>query len=229
MCFVLDGLDEYLPQENCFIYKLIKKLVLPGAIVIVASRPAAASAFRSVATKQIEVLGFLKPQIDDYVQRYPFSENSKCEGLRRYFEVHPNIHHMCYLPIHACMICFLYDHVSAELPETETEVYREFTKSAMLRILYRDSHRAVPSLENFTDLPHVQMDQYLKICKLGYEMTLSSKQVIRQGKVKHFFAGMEENQLFGLTTVDKMAMICGYQELSTSPFKSFLLHTTYLV
>ena len=221
LCFVLDGLDEYLPQENSFIYKLIKKLVLPRAIVIVASRPAAASAFRSVATRQIEVLGFLKPQIDNYIQRYPFSENSKCEGLRRYFEMHPNIHHMCYLPIHACMICFLYDHVSTELPETETEVYREFTKSAMLRILYRDSHQAVPSLVNFTDLPPVQMDQYLKICKLGYEMTLSSKQVIRQGEVRHFFAGMEENQLFGLITVDKMAMICGYQELYT------FLHLTF--
>lgn len=69
LCFVLDGLDEYSPsnKNNTFIFRLIKKQVLPKSIVIVASRPAASARLRKVATKQIEVIGFLKAQIFEYV------------------------------------------------------------------------------------------------------------------------------------------------------------------
>ena len=53
LCFVLDGLDEYSPKlkENTFIFKLIKRELLPKAVVIVASRPAATAKLRRVATK----------------------------------------------------------------------------------------------------------------------------------------------------------------------------------
>ena len=66
--FLLDGLDEYLPGDRyAFLFRLIRKEVLPKSVVIVASRPAAAAELRSIATRQIEVLGFLKPQIHDYI------------------------------------------------------------------------------------------------------------------------------------------------------------------
>lgn len=65
LCFILDGLDEYLPaNKDAYIFQLIKRRVLPKSVVIVASRPAAAADFRSIATKQI---GFLRPQINDYI------------------------------------------------------------------------------------------------------------------------------------------------------------------
>ncbi len=58
-CFILDGLDE-----NSNKAQLIRKEVLPKAVVIVASRPAAASKFRSSsASRQVEIIGFLKDQI----------------------------------------------------------------------------------------------------------------------------------------------------------------------
>ena len=103
LCFVLDGLDEYCPklEENTFIFRLIKKELLPKAVVIVASRPAATAKLRSIAAKRVEVLGFLKEQIYQYVENYKFPtmENSKRAGLHKYLAEHPNIHHMCYLPI----------------------------------------------------------------------------------------------------------------------------------
>jgi hypothetical protein len=133
-CFVLDGLDEYLPQKGTFIYNLIKKNDLPKSVIIVASRPAAAAKFRHNATRQVEVLGFLKPQISDYIRNYHFSLNSKSQELCKYLDTHPNIYHMCYLPIHACMICFLYDHTSSDLPETETDIYTICNASCTLSL-----------------------------------------------------------------------------------------------
>lgn len=96
LCFILDGLDEYLPDDkNSFIFKLIRKQVLPKAVVIVASRPAAVAKFRPVASRQIEVLGFLKDQIISYIEKYHFSTAIKYKELQKFLDLHPNVLHMC--------------------------------------------------------------------------------------------------------------------------------------
>ena len=43
VCLVIDGLDEYQPEdkEGSLVYKLLHKTVLPKAMIIVSSRPEA--------------------------------------------------------------------------------------------------------------------------------------------------------------------------------------------
>ena len=224
LCFILDGLDEYMPQrKNAYIFELIRKHVLPKSVVIVASRPAAAADFRLNATRQIEVLGFLRDQIYDYIENYTFSSPSKSHtGLIKYLDEHPNVLHMCYLPIHTCMICFLYNILKSDLPQTETSIYVEFTKFTMLRMLYRDDSNSDMYIESLSDLPEPHYQLYVTICKLAFEMTRSSKQVIRQTEVKLFnLQPSDVNSMAGLITVDKMAMTCGFQKLYT------FLHLTF--
>ena len=221
LCFVLDGLDEYMPQKkNTYIYELIRKRVLPKSVVIVASRPAAAADFRKGATRQIEVLGFLRGQIYDYIEKYPFSKLHS--GLIKYLDEHPNVLHMCYLPIHTCMVCFLYDNLESDLPQTETSIYAEFTKFTMLRMLYRDENNSDMCIESLTDLPEPQNQLYNTICKLAFEMTSSSKQVMKHTEVKQIFnLQPTDRDCMGLITIDKMAMMCGFQKLYT------FLHLTF--
>ena len=224
LCFVLDGLDEYMPQKkDAYIYELIRKSVLPKSVVIVASRPAAAADFRKGTTMQIEVLGFLSDEIYDYIENYTFSSSSKSHGgLIRYLDEHPNVLHMCYLPIHTCMVCFLYDNFESDLPQTETSIYAEFTKFTMLRMLYRDDSNSDMCIESLTDLPEPQNQLYVSICKLAFEMTKSSKQVMTQTEVKNFFhLYPTDRDCLGLITIDKMAMMCGFQKLYT------FLHLTF--
>ena len=73
------------------------------------------------------MIGFLKEQIYEYIKKYDFSVESKVSQLHRYLEDHPNVLHMCYLPIHAAMVCFLLDCLDVDLPKTETEIYQQFT------------------------------------------------------------------------------------------------------
>ena len=224
LCFVLDGLDEYMPQrKDAYIYKLIRKHILPKSVVIVASRPAAAADFRLDATRQIEVLGFLKDQIYDYIENYTFSSSSKSHtGLVKYLDEHPNVLHMCYLPIHTCMVCFLYNNLESDLPQTETSIYAEFTKSTMLRMLYRDdSNTDNICIESLNDLPEPQNQLYVTICKIAFVMTKSSKQVMTQTEVMYFNLLPSDVNCMGLITVDKMAMMCGFQKLYT------FLHLTF--
>ena len=165
LCFVLDGLDEYVPRKkDAYIFKLIRKHVLPKSVVIVASRPAAAADFRTGATRQIEVLGFLRDHIYAYIENYTFSSTSKSHtGLIKYLDEHPNVLHMCYLPIHTCMVCFLYDNLESDLPQTETSIYAEFTKFTMLRMLYRDDSNSDVCIESLSDLPEPQNQLYVTI------------------------------------------------------------------
>ena len=229
LCFVLDGLDEYMPQSNdSYIYKLIRKQVLSRSVVIVASRPVAAADFRSIATRQIEVLGFLKDQIYiyiyNYMQKYKFSSPLKSyEGLCGYLNNHPNVLHMCYLPIHTCMVCFLYNcSLGSDLPQTETQVYIGFTKSTILRMLYRDDRNSKMYIKSLTNLPephNLPLNQvYGAICKLAFEMTSSSRQVMSHDEVEDFF---NYNDSLGLITVDRVAMECGFPKVYT------FLHLTF--
>lgn len=221
LCFILDGLDEYLPpnKKDNFIYKLIKKQVFSKSIVIVASRPSAAADFRSVATRQVEVLGFLRDQTYAYIRKY-HQGLSKQQGLSKYLDEHPNVLHMCYLPIHCSMVCFLYGVISKveDFPQTETEIYKDFTKFTILRTLYRSDNESEVCMTEIEDLPVSKKDHYKKICELAFEMTSSSKQVMKQSNLS---TKLEDNELFGLITVDKMAMQCGFQNLYT------FLHLTF--
>ena len=108
VCLILDGLDEYNHDESV-IHDIIRGKYLPHSMVIVSSRHAASSKLRETEIACIEVVGFLKAQILEYVENYTFtSKFVSAEDLKMYLFEHPNILHMCYLPVHASMIAVLY-------------------------------------------------------------------------------------------------------------------------
>ena len=167
LCFILDGLDEYRPKSmsNTFIFELIKRLRLPNAVVIIASRPAASARFRRIAHKKIEVIGFLKPQVYRYVEEYPFSERDKRKDLHRYLERHRNVHHMCYLPIHAAMVCYLFDIMGGTLPRTENEVSDFFRDvhcgKESMGLITVDCMARKCGFENLYTFHHLTFQEYL--------------------------------------------------------------------
>ena len=225
LCFILDGLDEYLPKKkDTYIHRLINKSQLPRALIITASRPAAVADFRTIATRQIEVLGFLKEQISEYIKEYNFSDESKCSELLKYLDYHPNVHHMCYLPIHTAMVCFLCQ-IGRNLPETETGIYKEFTIYFFLRALRQLNDNEYIYIDSIESLPSFERDSYIKICKLAFEMTVSSKQVMKQKDVQNFFYVHSNRDYFGLITADRAAFKYGFQKLytfSNLTFQEFL-------
>ena len=222
LCFILDGLDEYNPDSEgqTFIFKLIKKELLPKSIVIVASRPAATANLRRIATRQVEVIGFLKKQIYDYVEKYQFSDVDKIIDLHKYLDHHPNVHHMCYLPIHAAMVCYLFNVMGSKLPRTETKMYIEFTNHTLLRTLTRYKEK-ITYLESPDKLLGQDKDIFHKICELAFENTTASRQVLKKSEIPHFSDISSGSESMGLITVDCMASVCGFENLYT------FLHLTF--
>ena len=133
VCFIFDGLDEYLRKNertNTFVVELINGK-LPKAMIIIFSRPVGTLQLKRSGTvrRQIEILGFKKNQIHSYIDSYFHTNADKAQSLIEYLDQHMNVLHMCYLPVHASMICYLYSQLGDNIPTTETQIYTQFATS----------------------------------------------------------------------------------------------------
>lgn len=216
VCFIFDGLDEFSPCDgiNSLVFEIIFKSYLSQSIVIVASRPAALAEFRSRADEVVEVLGFPNEQIDEYFDHYPFTKSSKSTELKAYFSVHPNVLHMCYLPIHSSMVAFLFE-VTGKVPKTETEIYTHFTHFTLKRNF--SNHSQAVDVHN---LSGEEERLFNRICELALEKTLLNKQVLLQDEVRIHFQTDKDVSL-GLITVDRTADLYGFKDIYT------FLHLTF--
>ena len=124
-----------------------------------------------VARRHVEVLGFFKQQVEEYINSYEFTSDLKQSTLKKYLEHHPNVHHMCYLPIQTAMICFLFDVCENTVPNTVTEIYSEFTKQTVLRDLYHRIASRHKTMLSLGDVDKKGLDIVIQLCKLAFERT----------------------------------------------------------
>ena len=125
LCFIADGLDEYpagYEDKTTFIFSLIRAQKLPQSTVVISSRPEVASHVWHSFNKRVEVLGFGNDQINEYIQ----AKYGEDKSFSKYLDGHPHIKHTCYVPLHLAMLVYLKDSLLDNLPETETEMYKQF-------------------------------------------------------------------------------------------------------
>ena len=222
VCFIIDGLDEFHPQDETksVIHQLLYKKYLPASMVIVASRPVATGKLRSKphVTRRIEVLGFSHQQIFEYIDNYPFSSDTATNDdtlssqLKVYLNSHRNLLHMCYLPVHVAMICFLYEHENGIIPPTETKIYEHFTRFIVLRKQRRSNEDAY--LDSLEDLCGDDLEYFNSICHLAFDMTIRSTQTVHQRETKvplSLGTGPSDAPSLGLVTIDRTAGLGGLE------------------
>ncbi len=212
--FILDGFDEfsYSNQEESIVFALVNKSYLAdAAMIIVTSRPAATSALRDIfdeSYKTIEVFGFSKSQISDYINNYPFlssnTDMSHPERLQVFLSFRPGVLDLCYLPVNCAIICFIYNFEPDNLPDTQTRIYDElFTISIILRQLIGEhKYKQLHSLE---DLKRQEKEDFKKLCSLAFTMIINSQQVTTTS-LEH----NAEAHSLGLVTTDVTAGLSGY-------------------
>ena len=236
LCFVIDGLDEYQPQDKkkSPIYQLLNKAILPKAMVIVSSRPAATKDLKwEKLTKRIEVLGFTREQVLEYIDCFPFGSHCSDSDksitsstypvqLKEYLHSHPNIFHMCYLPVLAAMICFLFKSKGGHIPITRTKIYEGFVRCIILRHLTRSNDEA--QLTSLQDLGGNTKIYFSSLCRLAFEMTINSKQVVIPQELEGQQSETslpEDTKFLGLVTISRTAKLSGFHSTYT------FLHLTF--
>ena len=155
--FILDGWDEL--RRSCrdksrFFPKLIAGDYLPGCSIIVTSRPGQSWEIRCYAHQIIEILGFGKKQVEEYIQAY-FSEDPDGAKLIYDLQNYPNVASTCYVAINLAIVCHVYHGLNYSLPQTLTEVYKWFIIHTILRYLYKRKV-AEEITENVPDVHHTE-------------------------------------------------------------------------
>ena len=227
VCFIIDGLDEFSGNKShCgnVIMKLIYKKILPLAMVIVASRPVGTATHRDKApvTKRIEVLGFTPENIWRYIKKYPFECDGTASKLIAYLKLHINVLHMCYLPVHASMVCYLYAQLGDDIPQTETVMYKYFTELTIARKLKRNEEENV-QFDGLGSLEGENKEYFDRICELAFDMTKKSVQVIEKQDTDvplEHGVGSDAPSL-GLIVIDSVAKLFKYEDVYT------FLHLTF--
>ena len=158
--FILDGWDELRQScrgEHQLFPKLISGSILPGCNVIITSRPSASVGIIRHADQIIEVLGFTKGQVNEYIHAY-FDEEEE-EGAAKLItelETYSSIASTCYVPINLAIVCYVYHALDYNLPSTLTEVFQWFIIHTILRYLKKkkvieDIKAEVPPIDKISD------------------------------------------------------------------------------
>ncbi len=213
MCFIIDGLDEYHPQDrdNSVIFQLLDKTFLPLAMIVVTSRPIAIAYLKEeFITDKIKVIGFSKEQILKYIHSFPFDTTYHTK-LKEYLHSHPNVFNMCYLPVHAAMICYLFKFQKGNIPNTQTKIYEKFICFTILRLLKRHNPKA--QVHSLKDLKGSTSSHFNKLCQLAYIMTINKKQLATPEEMGDELCEYNSDERgLGLISVNIMAELSGFTE-----------------
>ena len=207
VCFIFDGLDEYsqkyAKQGRTWFEKLLRGEVLTSSMIMVTSRPNASVELRESAHIRGEVLGFLKEQIDEYIDKSYSNNPSKASEVKAYLHNHQNIQHMCYVPLHLVMIIFIYNSCQeqrAPLPKTETDVYNLFTIMSLVRYYTKIGKDIV--LSDLQSIPSPESAIFLSISKVAYNTTAASKTSLSLHDINSEFSVSDVANL-GFIVVDR--------------------------
>ncbi|XP_077312690.1 NACHT, LRR and PYD domains-containing protein 3-like [Lithobates pipiens] len=206
---VLDGLDEFTHPLNegtlvkrlsdpapikDLIYSLLKGSLLPGASVVVTSRPRPYLPLETFDRKVV-ILGFEESQVKEFCFRI-FREEVLSEEVFQYIMKNDTISGLCFIPLYCFIICSVlgpfFQKKSLRLddpPETITEVYRSYLCTLLH---FRDNSSEE---ENETGVPIVlccppiassMKETFYQLGNLAYHCLLEGKILLSKADLQKF-------------------------------------------
>ena len=189
LLLILDGFDE-LPVEitsdrQSLYTQLLAGKYLPKAAIILTTRPSVIGSIEQICdervSKNIEILGFLSTDINNFAQTY-FEDQEVTKCFLDYIYSHPHIKSMMYIPLNTAIVVELYRSFASpeaggqQLPLTLTQLYTELCLY-LLRCYAVDKKMTIEEdphqEENFPSqlkcMPDVVQLQLKKIAKVAFE------------------------------------------------------------
>ena len=198
LLLILEGFDEAPASKrtmDSIFVRLFTGQELPKATVILTTRPSASLGLRqlcsSVNSRRIEIVGFGKKEIDEYIQ-CAFSDEQSQSDFKEYLSLYPHICSMMYVPLNSAIVTHVYESCKSSgvvVPKTMTQLYSSLIRTLLLRYLkdkeeYKDT---CTNINSFKDLPQPVYDQFCEICRVAYKGTMSPEtELIFQDLPSHF-------------------------------------------
>ena len=186
LLLILEGFDEAPASKrtmDSIFVSLFRGQELPKATVILTTRPSASTGLRKLCkgkhSRRIEILGFGKKEIDEYIQ-CAFSDEQSQLNFNEYLSFYPHIQSMMYVPLNSVIVTHVYESCRSSgiiVPKTVTQLYSSLIRTLLLRYLqdkeeYKDT---CTTINTFKDLPQPVYDQFCEICKIAYTGIMSAE------------------------------------------------------
>ena len=153
LLLILDGWDEFGKRESTersFILDIIHRKVLQSCSIMITSRTYASSSLLKITNvRHIEVLGFEKEEIVSFIEKK--LPHDKAEQLIMDLNVREDVLTLCYIPFVCSMLLTVYCQCDYILPNTLTELYKEFVLYYMKRSMEKKGLDP-EMIESFSDL-----------------------------------------------------------------------------
>ena len=215
---IADGWDELNESErhrDSFLYQLLFEM-FPFISVIVTSRPSTSALFHrfSCIDRFVEVRGFSKEHIAEYIQSEFASNQEKAGRLLEQLECNPLVESVCSVPLNCTIICHLWRTLEEAFPTTMTELYTKIILIVILRNIQKaDFHRNMLSLSNFDALPTDLQESWQLLCQFAFQALKKDQLVFSQEELADFFPQdlvLNENILcFGLLQSSESIFVTG--------------------
>ena len=191
---LLEGYDE-LPsslRSQSLFDSIIKGDQFYEGTIVVTSRPWASESFllphyetKRQVSQHVEILGFTKENIQEYIISLVSEEPSLMCDIKVYLELHPHIHSMMYIPLNCAIVLEVYKcnkQENSPIPTTMTELYSSLIHSLLLRYIcdlqeYKDKSTGL-TLEGFNKLPACIQSHFDKLGKIAWEGLQNDTQII---------------------------------------------------
>jgi hypothetical protein len=200
-----DELGESQRQEGSFLYQFLFGQRFCLMSVVVTSRPSASAPLRELPDidRFVEVCGFSKEHIAEYIQSEFTSDQGKADRLREQLEDNPLVESVCSVPLNCAIVCHLWRTLEEALPTTMTELYTKIILNVILRNIQKiDAFHGVKSLSSFDALSNGLQQPWRLLCEFAFQAIEKDQIVFSQEELVDFFPrgiDLDENILcFGL-------------------------------
>ncbi|XP_055766327.1 protein NLRC3-like [Salvelinus fontinalis] len=186
--FIFDGLDEcrlpldFKNNEKCcdvtkptsvdvLLTNLIKRNLLPSALLWVTSRPAAANQIPPECVDQVtEVRGFNDPQKEEYFRK-KITDQNMANDIIKHMKTSRSLHIMCHMPVFCWISATVLEMIlkeawKDEVPKTLTQMYSHFI---LIQIIVKNRKYNKATETNPKELSQSDKEMILKLAKLAFQ------------------------------------------------------------
>ena len=213
LLLILDGWDEFGKRESTersFILDTIQRKVIQSCSIMITSRTYASSSLLKITNvRHIEVLGFEKKEIVSFIEKK--LPHDKAEQLIMDLNVREDVLTLCYIPFVCSMLLTVYCQCDYILPNTLTELYKEFVLYYMKRSMEKKGldPEMIQSFSDLTKTKHdVQKKAFDELCFCTYSNLKTQSNTFTRDQIeeltyssvfKHFEL-MQFYKIAGITT-----------------------------
>ena len=214
--FILDGWDEFphqlMENESSLVSTILYRpfnLSLHQSTVLITSRPVSSGNLLHITNRRIEILGFTRDQIREYIHKALDDKSTLIQKLVGHLENHPVIEGYCYIPLHVAILVHIFLTMKGALPTTRHELFCSLVLCCIVR--EHETHepdKPLPELSSLDDLPDDLKTKLNQLSVLAYNGVMQNKIIFYSKDLLFSSVPIKPSSLGLLQAVEGLTITC---------------------